>query len=35
MAKGHVDGAMWHLCFRHSEDVFLCTLNIIDFWFIR
>ena len=22
MAKGHVVGAMWHLCFMHSEDVF-------------
>ena len=24
-------GAMWHLCCKHSEDVFLCMPNITDF----
>ena len=35
MAKGHVSGAMWHLCCKHSEDVFLGMPNITDFWFIE
>ena len=33
MAKGHVSGAMWHLCFGHSVVCFM--QNITDFWFIR
>ena len=31
----HSYGAMWHLCCKHSEDVFLCAPNITDFWFIE
>ena len=31
----HSYGAMWHLCCKHSEDVFLCMPNITDFWFIE